>query len=80
MVSCDYATDRPIDPLSSDLTNVVNLAQSLPDPPSRQVLWRWCSKGVHGVRLRTVRIGRRCYSTPDEFRAFLAASQRSAGD
>ncbi len=70
-------TDQKIDPLSPDLQYVVDLAQLLPDPPSRQVLWRWSAKGVRGVRLRTVRIGRRNYTTPDEFRAFLLATQET---
>ena len=75
---CEFATDHELDPLDPDLVNVTQLAQSLPDPPSRQVLWRWIAKGIHGIKLRSVRIGRRSYSTPAEFRAFLVATQRAA--
>ena len=76
---CKFVTDRELDPLDPELVNITTLGKSLPDPPSRQVLWRWTHKGVRGVVLRTVRIGRRSYSTPTEFRAFLRGIQRQKG-
>ena len=32
--------------------------------PSPNTLWRWCRRGVHGVTLQYVRIGRRICTTP----------------
>lgn len=62
-----------------DLRPIAVLAAQLPDPPSSATLWRWHAIGISGVRLKTVRIGGRRYSSPDAFNAFVqAVTEQSA--
>lgn len=41
-------------------------------------IWRWISVGVHGARLRAIRIGGRRFVQVDDLQAFLAAIQDAA--
>lgn len=46
--------------------------RTLPSPPSPQTLWRWHSKGLNGVRLPTIKVGRTRYTTVRAFMQFLS--------
>jgi hypothetical protein len=35
--------------------------------------WRWATKGVHGVRLETLRLGRALFTTDDAIARFIAS-------
>ncbi|HRZ17662.1 MAG TPA: DUF1580 domain-containing protein, partial [Candidatus Hydrogenedentes bacterium] len=37
---------------------------------SYSTLWRWTLKGVHGVKLETLKVGRKRYTTPEALAAF----------
>lgn len=54
-----------------DLKPIAELATQLPDPPSAATLWRWHAIGISGVRLKTVRIGGRRYSTSEAIDKFI---------
>lgn len=56
-----------------DLRPIAELAARLPDPPSAATLWRWHAIGIDGIRLRTIRIGGRRYSTAAAFNEFVQA-------
>lgn len=46
--------------------------------PSTCTLWRWSTKGVHGVRLETVRLGRRIFTSRQALGRFASAAQAAA--
>lgn len=62
---------KPIDPFSDLLVPLSELAYKLPHPPSHTTLWRWHRVGVSGVKLETVLIGRRRYTTKAAFESFV---------
>ena len=37
---------------------------------SYSTLWRWTLKGVHGVKLETLKVGRKRFTTPEALAAF----------
>lgn len=57
-----------------DLNQAVGL---FPGAPSRQTVWRWATRGVASpggpIRLRTITVGRRRFTTPAWVEAFVAA-------
>lgn len=40
--------------------------------PRTVTVWRWCTKGVHGIRLEHVRVGCRTATSRGALRRFLA--------
>jgi hypothetical protein len=46
-------------------------ARTLPGHTHPSTLWRWINKGVAGVRLRAVRIGRRVFTTQTWIEDFI---------
>jgi hypothetical protein len=48
-------------------------ARLLPKRPNNATLWRWRTKGVRGVRLKTSMIGGRRYVTRAALRQFIEA-------
>lgn len=57
------------------------LLDELPDPPARTTRWRWCESGIGGVRLETVKIGRRRYTSRAAFQRFVnTLSGANAGE
>ena len=62
-----------IDPLAEDLVPLSKIANSLPKRPSPASLWRWHRKGINGVRLETVLVGGRRYTTHSAWATFIRA-------
>jgi Protein of unknown function (DUF1580) len=61
-----------------DLLRLADAAKIIPSHPHTSTLWRWCLKGVKGVRLQTLVVGGRRYTTMTyltEFIAHLSASR-----
>lgn len=60
-----------------DLLTLAEAARRLPKIDSRKVaiptIWRWCRKGLRGVRLKYVRVGRRVCVKPEALTQFFAA-------
>ena len=54
----------------------------LPGNPSRSTLSRWAHHGVHGVKLTTILVGGRRFTTREAIDQFIAAlsNQESTGD
>ena len=42
-------------------------------PPSTMSLYRWCTVGLNGVRLKHMRFGRRICTTPEDLAEFARA-------
>jgi hypothetical protein len=57
-------------------------AELLPGKPNRSTMHRWAHHGVRGVRLATILIGGRRYTTREAIEQFVAAlsKQEEPGD
>lgn len=67
--------------LREELLSLAQAARLIPSRPHVSTLWRWCGRGVRGVRLRTVIVGGRRYTTAAyvaDFVAELSASPEAA--
>jgi hypothetical protein len=53
------------------LLSLSEAAELLPNRPHVSTLWRWCRRGVKGVRLRTLIVGGRRYTTPSFLEDFV---------
>ena len=66
-----------IDKDETDYIPMNDASQFIPGRPHRATVWRWCLKGVrrHGemVRLKTVAVGGRRYTTRADIESFLTA-------
>lgn len=60
-------TNHPQSPMIS-MEQAANL---LPNPPCRSTMYRWCTKGVNGVRLMNFKIGRQRATTLNDFLRFI---------
>lgn len=68
-----------IDVFTDDLQEVRTLARAaFQSRIAPATLYRWIRKGSHGCRLEAVKIGRKWFTTPDRFRAFVAAQTAAA--
>src|SRR4051812_46805516 len=61
----DILTEEPI--------SLSVAARQLPGNPAPVSLWRWCRKGVNGVRLGYIRIGRKILTSKPALSRFTAA-------
>lgn len=61
---------------SEGLITLSEAAKRLPGKPSLPTLWRWCAKGVRGVRLAHLRLGRRIFTTVEALNEFGASCTR----
>lgn len=64
--------------LDEKLLTLAEASRLLPNKPSPVTLWRWRSKGVHGVRLKCVRVGRSWYVTRSALLEFLRQQTEAA--
>jgi hypothetical protein len=57
-------------------------AALLPGSPNRSTMHRWAHRGIRGVRLATILVGGRRYTTREAIEEFIAAlsKQEDAGD
>lgn len=67
-----------IDPSRDKLVPLSQIARSLPKKPSPACLWRWHAKGVRGIRLETVVVGGRRYTTERSWSKFVQATTAAA--
>jgi hypothetical protein len=63
-----------IDLEHESLISLAAAAKILPGRPSIPTLWRWRSRGVGGVRLETVVIGGRRYTSHEAIAKFIAGT------
>lgn len=69
--------------MQNDLITLAQAAKLLPTNNGKRIcvstLFRWATRGVHGVRLEVRRFGRRIYTTTDALDAFgKALAERPA--
>lgn len=68
--------------LEVKLLSMAQAANSLSNRPAVSTLWRWSSRGVKGVRLKTLVVGGRRYTTPEFLSEFSArlSDRRTANE
>lgn len=64
--------------LSEKLLTLSEARARLPGRPDMSTLWRWYQRGVRGVRLETVVVGARRYTSAEALERFLSASTAAA--
>jgi hypothetical protein len=63
-----------IDVETESLLSLADAAKALPGHPHITTLWRWRKCGVRGVRLETVLVGGRRYTSREAVERFVAAT------
>ena len=54
-----------------DLLSLTDAAHETPGRPTVRTVWRWSSRGVRGVRLQTLKVGGRTYTSREALQRFL---------
>lgn len=67
-----------IDIHKETLVTLSEAAALLPDRPHVSTLHRWRMNGIHGVRLESVQIGRKRYTSQEALARFVAATTAAA--
>jgi hypothetical protein len=67
-----------IDPNTENLLSLAEAAKSLPGRPNVTTVWRWRNRGVRGVKLETVCIGGRRFTSREALARFCAATTAAA--
>jgi Protein of unknown function (DUF1580) len=60
------------DLLSEELLSLAEAAKRLSNHPHISTVWRWSLRGVRGVRLQTIAVGGRRYTTATYLEEFVA--------
>lgn len=67
-----------IDPNSETLLSLTDAANTLPGRPNVTTVWRWRNRGVRGVRLETICLGGRRFTSREALSRFFAATTAAA--
>jgi len=67
-----------IDIENDDLLTVAGAAKYIHGRPSTRTIWRWMEKGVHGVKLDSVKIGSHRFTSKQAIRRFVCATTKAA--
>ena len=66
-------TVTAINQLSTEhLLSLTAAAKETPGRPTVRTVWRWASSGVSGVKLQTLKVGGRTYTSRQALQRFLA--------
>ena len=61
------------------ILTLAQAAQLLPHRPNAHTLWRWSSRGLRGVKLKTFKVGRSHCTTAELLTQFIRESGMSEG-
>lgn len=67
-----------IDVQTEKLLTITETARTLPGRPNVTTIWRWRNRGVRGVRLETICIGGRRFTSREALARFFAATTAAA--
>ena len=67
-----------IDVATEELLSLSEAAKVTPGRPHVSTLWRWQKRGVRGVRLSTVIVGGRRFTSREAIEQFIAATTAAA--
>jgi hypothetical protein len=60
-----------VDILSEAIVSLAEAAKIIPTRPDVSTLWRWYRRGVRGIRLETVIIGGKRYTSRESIQRFI---------
>jgi len=63
-----------------DLISISQAARKLPTKPAPATIWRWHAKGVNRIKLETVVVGGKRYTTEKAFVEFVRAVTKAADE
>lgn len=66
--------------LEEALISLSQATRELPHRPHISTVWRWCTRGVRGIRLETVVIAGRRFTSREALQRFTTASTVAATD
>ena len=65
----------PLDLLAEDTISIGEVVNELPGNHSKTTVWRWTTRGLNGVRLESVKIGGRTFTSKQALHRFLLRTQ-----
>jgi hypothetical protein len=65
-------------PLAETLLTLTQAANHLPVRPHASTLWRWYKRGVRGIKLETLVVAGRRYTSLEALERFVASSTAAA--
>lgn len=68
---------NPLNLLAEDVIGLNDVPKELPERVSISTVWRWAERGIKGIRLETVRIGRKKMTSRQAISRFIAATSRN---
>ena len=68
------------DLMTEDLRTLIEATKSLPHAPHVSTIHRWRLRGIRGIRLETVLIGGRRFTSREALARFAAATTAAAND
>ena len=63
-----------IDIHAESLLPINQVPKALPEPPHVATVWRWIQRGVRGIKLETVLVGGKRYTSAEKLQAFVVES------
>lgn len=63
-----------INPTTESLLTVTQASQQIPGRPHVATVWRWILKGLNGIKLGSVKVGGRRYTSAEAIESFIADS------
>jgi len=67
-----------IDFETETLVPITDVPKSIPGRPCLRTVWRWIELGVYGVKLETIKVGQRRYTSKEAIRRFIAQTTAAA--
>ena len=64
--------------LTEETLSLPQASRELPGRPNASTLWRWASRGLGGVKLETIRIGTRVFTSRQALTRFIEKTQETA--
>lgn len=68
----------PIDIGTENPLSLTEAAKVAPGRPHLATVWRWCQRGVRGVKLETIVVGGRRFTTTEALERFIARTTAAA--
>lgn len=69
-------TQQKLDLLTEDTITLNEACKELPGNPHVSTLWRWKDRGVDGVKLETIKIGTKHFTSRQALTRFLEKTNR----
>jgi hypothetical protein len=68
---------NPLNLLAEDVIEINEVPNELPCRVNLSTVWRWTQRGIGGVKLETVNIGRKRMTSRQALSRFIAATSRN---